>query len=86
MHPATAASYGPYLEKWGFYQVAAKGYTPEIGDVAVFGANKWHKSGHVEGYDGEGWVSDFEQRNISANGRRPAGSMKIYRSGCKCNN
>jgi RHS repeat-associated protein len=79
-------AYGPYLVQVGFNAVSPVGYTPQIGDVAIFGSNSQHDSGHAAGYDGQQWVSDFFQ-GANPNPypvKSSAGPLTLYRSGCKC--
>jgi hypothetical protein len=73
-NPRSAKDYGPYLEARGFTAVAryvagdatSKGvdsadYKLEIGDVAVIQNTSSSAAGHIEGYDGKNWISDFVQ-------------------------
>jgi RHS repeat-associated protein len=84
-HPAFAGNYGPFLSGKGFDPVSMAGYTPETGDIIVFGITDQHTYGHIAGYDGSQWVSDFKQHNANPY-RDPssAGPATIYRNGCKC--
>lgn len=61
-----AGKYGPYLTGMGFVIVTTgsgltypAGYTPQVGDIAVF---VYGDNGHVCGWDGTAWISDFVQR------------------------
>ena len=83
-----AADYVQILPILGFQFVAIwdsqSGYAPQAGDVAVFGATfLWpnpHPYGHIEGYDGSRWVSDFKQRGfIPYKVKSSAGPSMIYR-------
>jgi hypothetical protein len=66
-----AIKYGPFLTKPGFVQVGAgKGmdypfnYTPQMGDIIWF----WYEpNGHVAGYDGTNWNSDWVQNSHQPN-------------------
>jgi RHS repeat-associated protein len=66
-HYPNGKDFGPYLSSLGFSQVPESGYQPQAGDVTVIqpytGGNP---AGHVEGYDGTNWVSDYIQPNTSA--------------------
>ncbi len=82
------ATYNLILPVQGFRVVAHSdsdpGYSKKIGDVAVFDATAGvphaHPYGHVEGYDGSNWVSDFIQRNfIPYRDASSAGASTIYR-------
>jgi hypothetical protein len=65
-HPRYAKDYGPFLEDQGFSSVPLdNNYVPQKGDVAVFGGNEKHPAGHIQIYDGKGWVSDCKQRGFS---------------------
>jgi RHS repeat-associated protein len=61
-HPSRAKNYGPFLEKQGFSKVSPDNYTPQSGDIVVIqpyeGGNE---SGHIEGFNGSQFVSDFNQ-------------------------
>ncbi|WP_435009924.1 hypothetical protein P12x_001137 [Tundrisphaera lichenicola] len=61
-----AKDYDSSLEDAGFEPVTRdSNYQPQAGDVAVFEGNKQHPSGHIQMYNGDKWVSDFEQKNYS---------------------
>jgi len=89
--PGSAANANAYLQilpVLGFQFVAIwdnqSGYTPKKGDIAVFGATIFwpdpHPDGHIEGYDGSRWVSDFVQNSfIPYRVKASAGSSRIYR-------
>jgi hypothetical protein len=78
-HPANAKDYGPFLEKHGASVVSKDDYKPEKGDIAVFqGGEQRNKSGHVQVYDGKGWVSDTKQPNFEPRHNYPGG-YEIYR-------
>jgi RHS repeat-associated protein len=61
-------------------------YIPQQGDIVVFGATADHPYGHVAGYDGTQWVSDFKQ-GTDANpykDQSSAGPESIFRALCRC--
>jgi hypothetical protein len=64
-HPGTAKSYGPLLERNGYTEIEVvkpESFAPEKGDIVVFRPVKHgNQAGHIQGYDGKGWVSDFVQ-------------------------
>jgi hypothetical protein len=64
-HPAHAKDYGPVLLRNGYHELnleSLEAYTPMKGDIAVIQPpSKGSKSGHIEGYDGKEWISDFVQ-------------------------
>jgi hypothetical protein len=78
--PGHAGDYGPFLLSRGAGEVPLENYSPEMGDIAVFGKNDAHPFGHVQIYDGEQWVSDFKQRGFNPY-RDPssAGEHTVYR-------
>jgi hypothetical protein len=73
-NPRLAKDYGPYLEARGFTAVArfvsgdavskgvdSAGFKLEVGDVAVIQNPSSSTAGHIQGYDGANWISDFVQ-------------------------
>lgn len=61
-----AYMYKDFLPTKGFSSVATSlsGYTPKVGDVAVFnkiGGRPW---GHIQMFNGSNWVSDFKQNTF----------------------
>jgi len=78
--------YGPYLLQGGFSPEPLADYSPAQGDVAVFAGSTVHPFGHIAGYDGSQWVSDFFQGPKPNPYRNPssAGAETIYRSGSPC--
>jgi hypothetical protein len=62
--PGSAKDYGPFLENSGFAEVSTQGYLPRAGDIIVMSATSRSKDGHVEGYDGKKWISDFVQDDM----------------------
>jgi len=69
--------YGPYLQDSGFTTVSTDGYTPQTGDVAVFQnyPGQEDQAGHIQGWDGRNWVSDFVQPSP---GRYPGRPPRIH--------
>jgi type VI secretion system secreted protein VgrG len=64
-HPRIAKDWGPTLEKQGFKPVEQNGYTPQKGDVAVIQPYPGGRpEGHITGYTGSKWVSDFPQKDM----------------------
>ena len=64
--PVHAKDWGPPLLRAGFKLVKVKSlstFRPMKGDVAVIQATSHRKSGHIQGFDGRNWISDFVQRN-----------------------
>jgi hypothetical protein len=67
-HPVPAKLYGPTLMRIGFHEITVENpetYTFLRGDVVVIQPTKHGNSaGHIAGYDGTEWVSDFRQRGF----------------------
>jgi hypothetical protein len=64
--PVHAKDWGPSLLRAGFRTVKVEDistFRPMKGDVAVIQATSHRKSGHIQGYDGKNWISDFVQKN-----------------------
>lgn len=60
--PVQAKDWGPSLLALGFVPVATAGYVAETGDIAVIQPpSSGVQAGHMQGYDGTNWVSDFVQ-------------------------
>jgi hypothetical protein len=63
--PVHAKDWGPSLLRAGFHTVKVDDlstYKPLKGDVAVIQSTSHRKSGHIQGFDGKNWVSDFVQK------------------------
>nr|WP_315400472.1 hypothetical protein [uncultured Duganella sp.] len=64
-HPVDAKDYGPTLVRNGFHAyrpLSLGAYLPVKGDVVVIEpASTGNRSGHIQGYDGKQWISDFVQ-------------------------
>ncbi|TFW16088.1 CHAP domain-containing protein [Massilia arenosa] len=63
--PRHAKDWGSWLLRAGFQTVKVtdlSAYKPLKGDVAVIQATTSSKSGHIQGYDGTSWISDFVQK------------------------
>ena len=65
-HPELPKDYGPFLAGQGCTQVSptpAPDYTPQKGDIAVLQPvpGRASQAGHIEGWDGTQWISDFRQ-------------------------
>lgn len=52
------------LAKAGFTKVS-NDMTPQVGDVVVYDRTSRRPHGHIQIFDGNGWVSDFRQNSIS---------------------
>lgn len=68
-YPSTGKEYGPTLEMLGFHKITVDNPDKHHfmkGDVMVMEPHKGSTAGHVAGYDGKQWVSDFVQRDFWA--------------------
>jgi hypothetical protein len=79
--PVPAKSWGGTLLALGFVPVPQVGYVPALGDVAVMQPVNAGDAGHIEGYDGTKWVSDFAQTGFWPSRAYAAnkGAFTIYR-------
>lgn len=70
-NPVSAADYRYYLPTLGFMVLNIEGYTPKVGDIAVFPAvpEAGHVHGHIAMYTGDGWHSDYIQDRKSTDGK-----------------
>jgi type VI secretion system secreted protein VgrG len=62
-HPIDAKDYGPLLLRNGYSKLdPALIYVAQQGDIAVIQpTSAGNRAGHIEGYDGSVWISDFIQ-------------------------
>jgi hypothetical protein len=51
-------------QKERIYRRDATPYVPQLGDIAVIQRTSNGPHGHIEGYDGANWISDFVQREF----------------------
>ena len=81
-NPLSAKDYGPFLIRLGFQAVSKTApYIPQKGDIVVMPANAATIHGHIAGYTGTRWVSDFAQNDMFGGPSfRKAGTFEIYRS------
>lgn len=56
-----AKDYGPSLENAGFKKIPKEDYSPQKGDVIILQPPPGRDAGHIQMYNGERWVSDFNQ-------------------------
>lgn len=84
-HPLNAKDWGPVLTRNGFRPITVPNperFRFQKGDIVVFqpyqGGNP---AGHIAGFDGEKWISDFAQRDFWAgpNYRRERPVYAVYR-------
>lgn len=65
------------LQSAGFVQISSQNYQPQVGDVVVFNRTGRNPHGHIQIYDGSGWVSDFRQPSFSP--YRNHGGYSVWR-------
>jgi hypothetical protein len=61
-HPVSAKDWGPTLETLGFVVLHGDAADAQLGDIAVIQGTSGSTDGHIEGYDGTEWISDFVQK------------------------
>ena len=82
-HPLYAKDWGPTLERMAFKAVPKdQSYVATIGDVVVLQPPKDRKEGHIAGFDGKKWISDFVQTDMWAGPayRKEQPPYEIYRN------
>lgn len=62
-HPIAASDWGDTLINIGYKEISADFNHPIKGDIYIINKTKNHKYGHIAGYDGNQWISDFKQRS-----------------------
>lgn len=84
-YPPAGKAFGPALLRLGFHEITVENpdtYHFLTGDVMVMQPHKGGKQyGHVAGYDGKNWISDFVQRDFWAGReyREQRPSYVVYR-------
>jgi len=83
-YPPTGKEYGPALEMLGFHQITVDNpdkFSFVKGDVMVMDPYKGGTAGHVAGFDGKDWISDFVQRDFWAGPayRKERPNYAVYR-------
>jgi len=84
-HPVNAKDWGPTLIRIGFQMVAVQrpeGFLFKKGDVMVMQPYRGgHPAGHIAGFDGTRWISDFVQQDFWAGPgyRKERPSYAVYR-------
>jgi hypothetical protein len=63
-NPVSAKDWGPTLFRAGFTVVTDVPYVAELGDVVVIQPTSTNLHGHIAGFDGRNWISDFVQREM----------------------
>ncbi|NWK82441.1 CHAP domain-containing protein [Acinetobacter sp. SwsAc4] len=60
-HPIAASDWGGTLQKIGYKQIEPAFDNPMPGDIYIIHRTKKHVYGHIAGFTGSQWVSDFKQ-------------------------
>ena len=60
-HPVAASDWGQTLEKNGYKKIKPAFNRPQEGDIYIIERTSGHTYGHIAGYTGNGWFSDFRQ-------------------------
>ena len=80
-HPGLGSAYmyaNGYLSGCGFNQIDPS-TAPQAGDIMVFGAYGKYIHGHICGFNGQQWISDFKQRSANPYGASFAGRITMWR-------
>lgn len=64
-HPVSASDYAPVLLQNCFVEISTDGYIPQRGDIYIISRFANHIHGHIAGYDGTQWISDFKQAHAN---------------------
>ncbi|MCB8768327.1 CHAP domain-containing protein [Acinetobacter soli] len=64
-HPVAASDWGHTLEKNGYKKIKPAFGHPQPGDIYIIQRTGDHVYGHIAGYTGNGWISDFRQKNYA---------------------
>lgn len=60
-HPVAASDWGHTLESLGYKKIQPAFDQPLEGDIYIIKRTKRHNYGHIAGYTGTEWVSDYKQ-------------------------
>lgn len=64
-HPVAASDWGHTLEKNGYKKIKPAFNRPQEGDIYIIERTNGHTYGHIAGYTGNGWFSDFRQKTYA---------------------
>ncbi|MDP9804144.1 surface antigen [Acinetobacter calcoaceticus] len=64
-HPVAASDWGHTLEKNGYKKIKPAFNRPQEGDIYIIERTSGHTYGHIAGYTGNGWFSDFRQKTYA---------------------
>ena len=77
-HPVAAADWGNTLMKIGYREINPKFDGPKEGDIYIIDRTGKHVYGHIAGFNGKQWVSDFKQRSYDVYNEKGL-TYKYYR-------
>jgi len=77
-HPVAAADWGTTLMKIGYRQINPKFDAPKEGDIYIIDRTGKHVYGHIAGFTGKQWVSDFKQKSYDVYNEKGL-TYKYYR-------
>lgn len=61
-HPVAASDWGNTLLSLGYREIKPSFDNPKEGDIYIIHRTQKHQYGHIAGYSGNHWVSDFKQK------------------------
>lgn len=64
-HPVAASDWGHTLEQNGYKKIKPAFNRPQEGDIYIIERTSGHTYGHIAGYTGNGWFSDFRQKTYA---------------------
>lgn len=62
-HPIAASDWGTTLTEIGYKQIRPEFDNPKEGDIYIINRTSRHRYGHIAGFTGSQWVSDYRQRS-----------------------
>ncbi|CAB1208509.1 CHAP domain-containing protein [Acinetobacter bouvetii] len=77
-HPVAAADWGSTLMNIGYRQINPKFDAPKEGDIYIIDRTGKHTYGHIAGFTGKQWVSDFRQKSYDVYNEKGL-TYKYYR-------
>ena len=60
-NPIAAADWGKTLQEIGYQKIKPAFDNPQVGDIYIINRTQKHRYGHIAGFTGSQWVSDFMQ-------------------------
>lgn len=62
-HPIAASDWDSTLTEIGYKQIRPAFDNPQEGDIYIINRTSRHRYGHIAGFTGSQWVSDYRQRS-----------------------